>query len=84
MKNKVIMALVLTVTLLVGVMIGGCGSNVSGAEANTSDSTYFEKIGSPSTDVAEYKDTRTGVHYFFNYRGGMCPRYDTYGDLYVD
>lgn len=84
MKNKVIMALVLTATLLVGAMIGGCGSNISSTEANTSDSTYFEKIGNPSTDVAEYKDTQTGVHYFFNYRGGLCPRYDTYGDLYVD
>lgn len=84
MKNKVIMALVLTATLLVGVMIGGCGSNISSTETNTSDSTYFEKIGNPSTDVAEYKDTQTGVHYFFNYRGGMCPRYDAYGDLYVD
>lgn len=84
MKNKVIMALVLTVTLLAGIMIGGCRSDVSSTEASTCDSTYFEKIGSPSTGVTEYKDTQTGVHYFFYYRGGICPRYDTYGDLYVD
>lgn len=84
MKNKVIMALVLTATLLVGVMIGGCSNGTSSTEVSASDSTYFEKIGNPGTDVAEYKDTQTGVHYFFNYRGGMRPRYDTYGDLYVD
>lgn len=84
MKNKVIMALVLTVTLLVGVLIGGCGNKVSSTEASASDSTYFEKIGSPSAGAAEYKDSQTGVHYFFNYRGGICPRYDTCGDLYVD
>lgn len=84
MKNKIIMALVLTATLLVGVMIGGCGSNVSSTEASTSDSTYFEKIGSPSAGAAEYKDTQTGVHYFFNYRGGICPRYNANGTLYAD
>lgn len=84
MKNKVIMTLVLTVTLLVGIMIGGCGSNVSSTEASASDSTYFEMIGSPSADAVEYKDTQTGVHYFFNYRGGMCPRYNANGTLYAD
>lgn len=84
MKNKVIMALILTVTLLVGIMIGGCGNNVSSTEVSASDSTYFERIWSPSADVAEYKDTQTGVHYFFNYRGGMCPRYNANGTLYAD
>lgn len=84
MKNKIIMALVLTITLLVGIMIGGCGNNASSTEASISASTYFEKIGIPSTDVAEYKDTQTGVHYFFNYRGGMCPRYNANGTLYAD
>lgn len=42
MKNKVIMALVLTVTLLVGVMIGGCGSNIVEAETQRID---FGQIG---------------------------------------
>lgn len=32
----------------------------------------------------EYRDTETGVHYLTTQEGGMCPRYDAYGNLYVD
>ncbi len=42
MKNKVIMALALTVTLLVGAMIGGCESNIAEAETQRIN---FEQIG---------------------------------------
>lgn len=80
MKNKVIMALVLTVTLLVGLMIGGCGSNIAEAETQHTD---FELIGHYGY-FYEYRDSETGVHYLTTQNGGVCPRYDTYGDLYVD
>lgn len=83
MKNKVIMALVLTVTLLVGVMIGGCGSNI--AEAKTQH-TDFEQVGHYGClyDLYEYRDSETGVHYLITQEGGICPRYTANVELYVD
>lgn len=80
MKNKVIMALVLTVTLLVGVMIGGCGSNIAEAETEHTDYEYIGRC----KYLYEYRDSETGVHYLSTQNGGMCPRYNADGDLYVD
>lgn len=80
MKNKVIMALALTVTLLVGVTIGGCGSDIAEVETQHTD---FELIGRYGY-FYEYRDSETGAHYLTTKSGGVCPRYDTYGDLYVD
>jgi hypothetical protein len=80
MKNKVIMALVLTVTLLVGVMIGGCRSNIVEAETQRID---FGQIGRYGY-FCEYRDTETGVHYLTTQEGGVCPRYAANGELYVD
>jgi hypothetical protein len=80
MKNKVIMALVLTVTLLVGAMIGGCESNI--AEAGT-QRINFEQIARYGY-FYEYRDTETGVHYLTTPDGGTCPRYNADGSLYAN
>lgn len=80
MKNKVIMALVLTVTLLVGLMIGGCGSDIAEAETQHTD---FEQIGRYGY-FYEYRDTETGVHYLTTPDGGTCPRYNADGSLYAN
>lgn len=80
MKNKVIMALVLTVALLVGAMIGGCESNIAEAETQRID---FEQIGRYGY-FYEYRDTETGVHYLTTQDGGTCPRYNADGSLYAN
>ena len=40
-----------------------------------------------SVNIRDYRDKETGVHYliFEGYRcGGICPRYNTDGSLYID
>ena len=83
MKNKVIMALALTVTLLVGVMIGGCSNDTSSTEVSASDFINFEDLGGYA-HLREYRDTKTGVHYIIIKDGGICPRYNADGSLYAN
>lgn len=83
MKNKIIMALVLTATLLVGVMIGGCSNDTSSIEVSASNFMSFEDLGG-SAHLREYRDTETGVHYIVSKDGGICPRYNANGILYAD
>lgn len=66
----------------------GCGAYEN--EARAENGFYLERI-SYSNHVTEYRDTETGVHYLiYKYNavcwgcGGICPRYNADGTLYVD
>lgn len=82
--------------LLVGLI--GCmlafslvGCNTNNTNNDTTDTTTsnntMEYIGNINNEIEEYRDSETGVHYFVfraYYKGGMCPRYNADGTLYVD
>lgn len=84
MKNKKMLFFVL---LLIALLVG-CGTTAT-AKENTS-SFELEYLGE-SCDVSEYRDSETGVHYLilkdtkgYCGMGGICPRYNADGTLYVD
>lgn len=86
MKKKIVM---LAVTVLMVLAIG-C-SPTEEVHGSVSASTFELEFVATSHDVNEYRDTETGVHYLI-YRnasgyagmGGICPRYNADGTLYVD
>lgn len=91
MKKKKLF-LVGVCALLLMAYAGGCG-NTTTVEAKTeTTSNVFEHVRDCGHDVEEYRDSETGVHYFVfdNYyvsggaSGGICPRYNADGTLYVD
>ena len=83
MKNKVF---ILIITIMV-CFIFGCGVTT---QAKGGANNYMEYIRN-CYDFEEWKDTETGVHYFiydnataYCGMGGICPRYNADGSLYVD
>lgn len=77
MKKKI--ALIAIAAVVIGNLIG-CNSTTSTALGNYD----VEYLGKVNPNISEYKDTTTGVHYFYVAGTGMCPRYNTDGTLYVD
>lgn len=86
MSNKVM--IVLSLILLVCLI----GLYANGYEVSAKETKKFdlEYIASDAV-FAEYRDLETGVHYFVQRKsyvyagcGGMCPRYNADGTLYVD
>lgn len=83
MKSKVFRTLILTGTLLCGIVLGGCTDN--SVSADNGSYTYLGDVISESDCwVDEFKDNETGVHYFISFKGGIIPRYNTDGTLYFD
>ena len=90
MKKKWFMLLI----AMVMVFLLGCGvSKDVDAKEKSKNNVFMEFIGyaSDNMDIEEWRDTETGVHYFIYsesvYKGGcggMCPRYNADGTLYVD
>ena len=83
MKKKLF---VLIITLMV-CFIFGCGATT---QAKWKVNNYMEYIRE-CYDIEEWRDTETGVHYFiynnfttYGLSGGICPRYNADGSLYVD
>ena len=51
----------------------------------------MKTVQTENNDIEEYRDTETGVHYLvfdksapYKGMGGICPRYNADGTLYVD
>lgn len=87
MKKKIL--LFSTISMLIGICIGAC-SNTNDVYASNNDDFKMEFIDE-YYDIELWKDTETGVEYFiysdhigYGAAGGMCPRYNTDGTLYVD
>ena len=69
--------------LLLLVLILICVCNTEKADAKGYD--FMETIrGTIGTSCEELRDKETGVHYFKGNNGGICPKYNADGTLYVD
>lgn len=86
MKKKLL--LFSTISMLAGICIGACG-NTNAVQASN-DELEMEFIDE-YYNIELWKDPETGVEYFiysdhigYGAAGGMCPRYNTDGTLYVD
>lgn len=84
---------ILIMTIAMFLLIGCECSNQVEAKEQMPDNKFMEFIeyASDNTDIEEWRDTETGVHYFIYsesvYKGGcggICPRYNADGTLYVD
>lgn len=86
MKKKILL-IIATVLMVLAI---GCGSTEE-AHGSVSASTFGLEFISNSNNVYEYRDAETGVHYLvfrdtvcYGGMGGICPRYNADGTLYVD
>lgn len=77
---------------LICLLIACSGETTDIPEATAAETTELtmEYIGK-SNNIEEYRDAETGVHYFvysdwhgYGAAGGLCPRYNADGTLYVD
>lgn len=84
---------ILIMTIAMFLLIGCECLNQVEAKEQMPDNKFMEFIeyASDNTDIEEWRDTETGVHYFIYsesvYKGGcggICPRYNADGTLYVD
>ena len=92
MKKKVIFSIVV---ILSAIFISSCGEDRVGRVEAKNEKELFELVDyfyiNDDIRIEEYRDTETGVHYFgrsietlYSGMGGMCPRYNADGSLYVD
>lgn len=89
MRRKDLKVSLIGIAILVLLILCSCGK----AEAKVTQHTSNFNLDyiTTSQDVEEYRDRETGVHYLV-YRdtssyagmGGICPRYNADGTLYVD
>ena len=86
MKKKIL--LFSTISMLAGIYLGACG-NTNTVKASNND--FRMEYIDVTNDIELWKDAETGVQYFvysdwagYGAAGGMCPRYNADGTLYVD
>lgn len=93
MKKKTLLGVLITITFLSGLIVGGCGDGVATVNAENSEQTKqyqhaeMELINNPLDEIREYRDSVTGVHYFVfssTYKAGMTVRYNADGTVFVD
>ena len=85
-RMKKLKPLVLVGTIMLFMFIASCFLPTDSSEASTTNPD-FEFIGADGS-IWEWRDNETGVHYLGNngdsYNGGLCPKYNADGTLYVD
>lgn len=86
MKRKALKAVLAGIAIL-GIAIAGCGNSGSAK----SDSEWEMEYSESDYDFEIYRDSETGVNYIiyshsggYSGMGGLCPRYNADGSLYVD
>lgn len=89
MKKRLLTILMVVLSLISGIIIGGCGNSSDQVQANNNNDFEFKYVdqdiyNTGGKKVYVYMDTVTGVQYIINEKGGMCPRYNTDGTLYVE
>lgn len=88
MKKK---SIILTVVIALS-LVQGCGNTTQAEKQQKEESqNYFMEFIDEYKSIEEWRDTETGVHYFiynkkdgYGGMGGICPRYNADGTLYVD
>lgn len=92
MKKKTLLSILIAITFLSGIIVGGCGDGITAVDAKDSEQTEqyqhaeMECIYSYG-ELYEYRDSVTGVHYFIMYDSwgtGMTVRYNADGTVFVD
>lgn len=93
MKKKTLLGVLIAITFLSGIIVGGCGDGVATVNAENSEPTEryqqaeMELLSNPLDEIEEYRDSVTGVHYlvFTSYnKAGMTVRYNADGTVFVD
>ena len=93
MKKKTLLGVLIAITFLSGIIVGGCGNDIEIVNAENSEQTKqyqyaeMELINNPLDEIKEYRDSATGVHYlvFASYnKAGMTVRYNADGTVFVD
>lgn len=85
-QTKILFILAILVVGIISVkffVLDECNITVTAGEKEILE--YLGDATNGYTDVEQYRDIETGVHYFIEYgNGGICPRYNADGTLYVD
>ena len=94
MKKKMLLGVLIAITFLSGIIVGGCGDGIAAVNAENSEPTEqyqhaeMELVSNPLSDIREYRDSVTGVHYLVTtFRGGnsgVTVRYNADGTVFVD
>lgn len=93
MKKKTLLGVLIAITFLSGIFVGGCGDGITAVDAKDSEQTKqyqhaeMELVNNPLDEIKEYRDSVTGVHYlvFTSYnKAGMTVRYNADGTVFVD
>lgn len=93
MKKKTLLGVLIIVVFLAGIIMGGCGDGIATVNAENNEQTEeyshaeMELVSDPLSDMLEYRDSVTGVHYLVfasTYRAGMTVRYNADGTVFVD
>lgn len=93
MKKKTLLGVLIAITFLSGIFVGGCGNDIEIVNAENSEQAKqyqhaeMELINNPLDEIKEYRDSATGVHYFVfssTYKAGMTVRYNADGTVFVD
>lgn len=93
MKKKTLLGVLIAITFLSGIFVGGCGDGITAVDAKDSEQTKqyqhaeMELVNNPLDEIKEYRDSVTGVHYFIKYDSwgtGMTVRYNADGTVFVD
>lgn len=92
MKKKTLLGVLIAITFLSGIIVGGCGDGIATVNAENSEPTeqylYAEMeliYHDMSQGIEEYRDSVTGVHYIVVLGcGGITVRYNADGTVFVD
>lgn len=93
MKKKTLLGVLIAITFLSGIIVGGCEDGAATVNAENSEPTEqyqqaeMELPSNPLDEIKEYRDSITGVHYFIMYDSwgtGMTVRYNADGTVFVD
>lgn len=80
------------IVILIVILFCACGTKAEG-KTEVEENYIIKFVGycDKRENIQEWRDTETGVHYFiysdyagYGYAGGICPRYNANGTLYVD
>lgn len=93
MKKKTLLGVLIAIVFLAGLVVGGCGDGIATVNAKDGEQTEqyqhaeMELVSDHLSDMLEYRDSVTGVHYLVftsTYKAGMSVRYNADGTVFVD
>lgn len=92
MKKKTLLSILIAITFLSGIIVGGCGDGIATVNAENSEQSQYPhaemEFVYSHDGIYEYRDSVTGVHYivvmYGNGISGITVRYNTDGTVFVD